>query len=160
MVEEGDRAPQFSLASSDGKKVDLKGLRGEWVVVYFYPKDDTPGCTREACDFRDDLKALKKAGAVVLGVSPDDALSHEKFRDKFKLPFPLLSDPDKKVATAYGAWGKKVMYGRTVTGMIRSTFVIDPEGVLRKAFRRVRVEGHSRKVLESLQTLRAEGTQG
>jgi thioredoxin-dependent peroxiredoxin len=153
VVQEGKQAPDFTLPASDGKQVKLTDLRGQAVVLYFYPKDDTPGCTKEACGFRDADRRLQKAGAVVLGVSPDAADSHERFRAKYKLDFTLLSDPDKTVATKYGAWGEKVMYGKKVTGMIRSTFVIDAAGVVRKAFRRVRVDGHVDKVLEALAAL-------
>jgi peroxiredoxin Q/BCP len=150
MVKEGSKAPEFTLASSEGTEVKLKDLRGKTVVLYFYPKDDTPGCTREACAFRDEQAAIKKKGALVFGVSGDSVASHEKFKAKYKLNFPLLSDPDKAVAKKYGAWGEKVMYGKKVVGMIRSTFVIDGEGVVRKVFPRVKVDGHAAKVLEAL----------
>jgi peroxiredoxin Q/BCP len=150
MIQEGRKAPDFTLESSEGKSVALKDLRGRPVVLYFYPKDDTPGCTREACDFRDSQAALKKAGAVVLGVSGDSVASHEKFKAKYKLTFPLLSDPDKAVAKKYGAWGEKVLYGKKTVGMIRSTFVIDGEGVVRKVFPRVKVDGHAEAVLGAL----------
>ena len=153
MVKEGGKAPSFTLPSSDGGEVSLKDFAGKTVVLYFYPKDDTPGCTREACAFRDTQAALKKAGAVVLGVSPDSVASHEKFRGKYKLNFPLLADSDKSVAKKYGAFGEKVMYGKKVVGMIRSTFVIDGDGVVRKVFPRVRVDGHAEKVLEALTEL-------
>ena len=153
MIQEGQKAPDFTLPSSEGGEVSLKALRGKPVVLYFYPKDDTPGCTREACAFRDAKARLKKAGAVVLGVSPDSAASHAKFRDKYALNFPLLADADKAVAKKYGAFGEKVMYGRKVVGMIRSTFVIDPEGVVRKVFPRVKVDGHDERVLEALSEL-------
>ena len=153
MVKEGKAAPDFTLPSSDGGDVSLKGLKGKTVVLYFYQKDDTPGCTREACAFRDTQAALKKKGAVVLGVSGDSLSAHEKFKAKYKLNFPLLSDPDKAVAKKYGAWGEMVMYGKKVTGMIRSTFVIDKEGVVKKVFPRVRVDGHAEKVLEALSSL-------
>lgn len=150
MVKEGRRAPEFTLPSSEGGEVSLKGLRGKTVVLYFYPKDDTPGCTREACAFRDTQARIKKTGAVVLGVSPDSIASHGKFRAKYNLNFPLLADVDKAVAKKYGAFGEKVMYGKKVTGMIRSTFVIDGEGVVRKVFPRVKVDGHAERVLEAL----------
>jgi peroxiredoxin Q/BCP len=150
MVKEGSKAPEFTLPSSDGTDVRLKDLRGKTVVLYFYPKDDTPGCTREACAFRDEQAAIKKKGALVFGVSGDSVASHEKFKAKYKLNFPLLSDPDKAVAKKYGAWGEKVLYGKKVVGMIRSTFVIDKEGVVRKVFPRVKVDGHAEKVLEAL----------
>jgi len=153
MIEEGKKAPDFTLASSEGGEVSLKGLRGKTVVLYFYPKDDTPGCTREACAFRDNQAALKKRGVVVLGVSGDSLASHEKFKAKYKLNFPLLSDPDKKLATKFGAWGEKVLYGKKTIGMIRSTFVIDGEGVVRKVFPRVKVDGHAEKVLEAVAAL-------
>jgi peroxiredoxin Q/BCP len=153
MIKEGRKAPDFTLSSSKGGEVTLKDLRGKPVVLYFYPKDDTPGCTREACAFRDTQARIKKTGAVVLGVSPDSVASHEKFRDKYELNFSLLSDPDKAVAKKYGAFGEKVMYGKKVTGMIRSTFVIDEEGVVRKVFPRVKVDGHAEQVLEALAQL-------
>jgi thioredoxin-dependent peroxiredoxin len=152
VIKEGQKAPDFALPSSDGGKVSLKDLKGKTVVLYFYPKDDTPGCTKEACGFRDSYAALKKK-AVVLGVSPDDIASHDRFRAKYKLPFPLLADADKAVATRFGAWGEKVLYGKKVVGMIRSTFVIDGEGVVRKVFPRVRVDGHAEKVLEAVSKL-------
>jgi thioredoxin-dependent peroxiredoxin len=153
MVEEGQKAPEFTLPSSEGGDVALKDLRGKTVVLYFYPKDDTPGCTKEACAFRDSQAAIKKKGAVVLGVSGDSLDSHGKFKAKYKLNFPLLADTDKAVAKKYGAWGEKVMYGKKVTGMIRSTFVIDEEGVVRKVFPKVRVDGHADKVLQALSAL-------
>src|SRR5688572_27783542 len=128
MLKEGEKAPAFKLPSVEGGDVSLKDFAGKTVVLYFYPKDDTPGCTREACAFRDSQAALKKAGAVVLGVSPDSVESHHKFRAKNKLNFPLLADADKSVAKKYGAYGEKVMYGKKVTGMIRSTFVIGGDG--------------------------------
>jgi thioredoxin-dependent peroxiredoxin len=153
MLKEGDKAPAFKLPSVEGGDVSLKDFAGKTVVLYFYPKDDTPGCTREACAFRDSQAALKKAGAVVLGVSPDSVESHQKFRAKYKLNFPLLADADKSVAKKYGAYGEKVMYGKKVTGMIRSTFVIGGDGVVRKVFPRVKVDGHSDKVLEAVSSL-------
>lgn len=153
MLKEGDKAPAFKLPSVEGGEVSLKDFAGRTVVLYFYPKDDTPGCTREACAFRDNQGALKKAGAVVLGVSPDSVESHQKFRSKYKLNFPLLADADKSVAKKYGAFGEKVMYGKKVTGMIRSTFVIDGDGVVRKVFPRVKVDGHADKVLEVASSL-------
>jgi peroxiredoxin Q/BCP len=153
MIKEGQTAPDFTLPSSAGGELNLKGLRGQAVVLYFYPKDDTPGCTREACSFRDAQAKIKKTGAVVLGVSPDSVASHEKFKTKYKLNFPLLADPDKAVARKYGAFGEKTMYGKKVTGMIRSTFLIDGEGVVRKVFPKVRVDGHAEQVLEALAQL-------
>jgi peroxiredoxin Q/BCP len=153
VIEEGQKAPDFTLPAADGSRVKLADLRGRPVVLYFYPKDDTPGCTKEACSFRDAERRLQAAGAVVLGVSPDAPESHQRFREKYALKFTLLSDVDKRVATKYGAWGEKVMYGKKVTGMIRSTFVIDADGVVRKVFPRVRVDGHADKVLDALATL-------
>jgi peroxiredoxin Q/BCP len=153
MIEEGKKAPDFKLASSEGGETSLKDLRGKIVVLYFYPKDDTPGCTREACAFRDSQAALKKRGVVVLGVSGDSLASHEKFKKKYSLNFPLLSDPDKAVAKKYGAWGEKVLYGKKTIGMIRSTFVIDGDGTVRKVFPRVQVDGHADKVLEVVKGL-------
>ena len=153
MIAEGRKAPLFELASSEGGELRLEDLRGKVVVLYFYPKDDTPGCTREACAFRDSQAALKKKGVVVLGVSGDSLASHQKFKVKYKLNFPLLSDPDKAVAKKYGAWGEKVLYGKKTIGMIRSTFVIDGEGVVRKVFPRVKVDGHAEQVLAAVAAL-------
>jgi len=152
VIKEGEKAPDFKLSSSEGGEVSLRDLRGKPVVLYFYPKDDTPGCTKEACAFRDTYAQLKKK-AVLLGVSPDSTESHRHFRDKYKLPFVLLADPEKIVAKKYGAFGEKMMYGKKVVGMIRSTFVIDSEGVVRKVFPKVRVDGHADKVLEALAPL-------
>ncbi len=153
MIKEGQKAPEFSMPSSDGGEVSLKGLRGKTIVLYFYPKDDTPGCTREACAFRDAQSAIKKTGALVFGVSPDSLEAHDKFSKKYKLNFPLLSDTDKAVAKRFGAFGEKVMYGKKVVGMIRSTFIIDGGGVVRKVFPRVRVDGHDEQVLAALRDL-------
>lgn len=153
MLQEGQPAPDFTLDTAEGRPLKLSSLRGRPVVVYFYPKDDTPGCTREACGFRDARARLAAAGAVVLGISPDSVAAHQRFRDKHQLDFSLLSDPDKRVASAWGAWGEKVLYGKKTTGMIRSTFVLDGAGVVRMVFPRVRVDGHVEKVLESLKGL-------
>jgi peroxiredoxin Q/BCP len=152
-IEEGQKAPAFTLTADDGKKVKLSDFAGKPVVLYFYPADDTPGCTREACAFRDASAPLKKAGTVVLGVSPDDTASHVKFRDKFKLNFPLLSDTDHKVAEKYGAWREKNMYGKVSMGIQRSTFLIDSTGKVAKVWKRVQVDGHDQKVLEALEQL-------
>jgi thioredoxin-dependent peroxiredoxin len=143
----GKKAPEFTLAGSNGEDVSLKDFKGKTVVLYFYPKDDTPGCTKEACDFRDALKKFTSKKAVVLGVSPDSLKSHDKFIDKFELPFTLLSDPDHAVAEKYGVWVEKSMYGRKYMGIERSTFVIDPEGKLKAEFRKVKVDGHVDEVL-------------
>ncbi len=154
-VEPGARAPDFTLPADDGTKIKLSGLRGKPVVLYFYPRDDTPGCTREACAFRDRKKELAQRGAVVLGVSPDDLGSHEKFREKHQLNFPLLADPDHKVAEQYGAWREKVRFGKRSMGIQRSTFLIDAGGVVRKVWKNVQVEGHDEQVLEALGELSA-----
>ena len=137
MVEVGKKAPAFALESSDGGTIKLKDLEGKIVVLYFYPRDNTPGCTVEAEGFRDAIPALKKLGAVVLGVSKDSIASHCKFRDKYKLNFPLLTDADGKTMEAYGAWGDKVMYGKKTKGVIRSTVWIGPDGVVRKHWKKV-----------------------
>jgi peroxiredoxin Q/BCP len=153
-VEEGTPAPDFNLASDQGGKIKLKDLRGSPVVLYFYPRDDTPGCTKEACAFRDQKQALAKLGAKVLGVSPDDVASHVKFRDKFELNFPLLADTDHAVAEKYGAWREKNMYGNKSMGVQRSTFLIGPDGVVQKVWKKVSVDGHDAQVLEALKELK------
>jgi peroxiredoxin Q/BCP len=147
---EGAEAPDFTLESDSGETVSLSQLRGKPVVLYFYPKDDTPGCTTEACEFRDAWAEVKRTGAVVLGVSPDTAASHQKFKTKFRLPFPLLADPDHKVAERYGAWGERSMYGRKFQGILRTTFVIGPDRRIKKVFERVKPKGHAAQVLEAL----------
>jgi peroxiredoxin Q/BCP len=152
-IEEGNKAPDFTLPTHDGTKLKLSSLRGAAVVLYFYPKDDTPGCTREACGFRDSKAKFAKHGAVVLGVSPDSPASHEKFRAKYKLPFTLLADEGHKVAEKYGAWREKNMYGKKSMGIARSTFVIDAAGTVAKVFKAVKVDGHDEQVLEVLKTL-------
>lgn len=149
MLQEGTIAPDFALEASGGA-VTLSDYRGQTVVLYFYPKDDTPGCTTEACNFRDDYSEILAAGAVVLGISPDSVRSHDKFKLKYELPFPLLSDPDYEVAELYGAWGEKKMYGRTYMGIIRSTYIIDDKGFIVKVFPRVRPKKHSEEVLAVL----------
>jgi peroxiredoxin Q/BCP len=153
MIAEGQKAPDFTLADHDGKDVSLSGQRGKPVVLYFYPKDDTPGCTTEACAFRDARADYEKAGAIVLGVSPDDAKSHAKFTKKFGLNFPLLADVGAKVCNDYGVWKEKSMYGRTYMGVERTTFVIDRDGVVRKVFAKVKVDGHAGAVLEAIKAL-------
>ena len=149
-IEEGSQAPAFTLTADDGAKVKLADLQGSPVVLYFYPKDDTPGCTTEACSFRDDYSQFLMKGAVVIGVSPDDAASHGKFRAKFGLPFYLLSDGDHKIASLYDAWGEKKLYGKSYEGIIRSTFVIGEDGKVVKAFSKVKPEGHAQEVLQYL----------
>jgi len=150
MLEEGAKAPAFSLKDQDGNTVKLSDFKGKHVVLYFYPKDDTPGCTKEACAFRDEHSKLLEKGAVVLGVSPDGTQSHRKFADKFTLPFPLLSDEGHALGEKFGAWGEKNMYGRKSMGIIRSTFLINPEGRIAKVWPKVKVDGHVEQVLEAL----------
>ena len=149
-VEEGETAPDFTLPADDGRQVKLSDLRGKPVVLYFYPQDDTPGCTKEACAFRDRTRDLEAKGAVVLGVSPDDVASHGQFRDKYSLNFPLLADTDHEVADRYGAWREKNMCGKTSMGIQRSTFVIDRDGKVRKVWKKVNVDGHDEAVLQAL----------
>lgn len=153
MVEVGKKAPAFNLESSEGGNVKLADLAGKIVVLYFYPRDSTPGCTVEAEGFRDAIPALKKLGAIVLGVSKDTIASHCKFRDKYKLTFPLLSDPDGKTLEAYGAWGDKVMYGKKMKGIIRSTVVIDKAGKVAQHWPKVSVKGHVDAVVEAVKSL-------
>jgi thioredoxin-dependent peroxiredoxin len=153
-IEPGKKAPAFTLVADDGSKVRLADLVGSPVVLYFYPKDDTPGCTKEACAFRDLKADLKKLGAKIFGVSPDDVASHVKFRDKYDLNFPLLADPDHATAEKYGAWREKNMYGNKSMGVQRSTYLIDAEGKVAKVWKRVQVEGHDQQVLEALNKLK------
>jgi peroxiredoxin Q/BCP len=150
VIEEGTPAPSFSLPSDSGEIVSLKSLRGRPVVLYFYPKDDTPGCTKQACGIRDAWGEFERRGAVVLGVSPDSAKKHEKFRDKYKLPFTLLADEDHAVAETYGTWVEKSFAGRKYMGVERSTFVIDADGNLAKVMRRVKPDTHADDVLAAL----------
>jgi peroxiredoxin Q/BCP len=150
MLKVGDNAPDFKLQSDSGETISLSGLRGKQVILYFYSKDNTPGCTTEACEFRDRLPEIQSEGAVVLGVSPDSIKSHEKFRDKYQLTFPLLSDPDHAVAEAYGAWGEKKMYGKTYEGILRTTFLIDGKCKVQQIFEKVKAKGHGDQVLEAL----------
>ena len=152
-VSEGSIAPDFCLPSDDGNEYCLKDFKGKWVVLYFYPKDNTSGCTREAVDFTFRLNDFMKLGAVVIGVSPDSIESHKKFRMKHSLKVILLSDVEHKVLEKYGVWGKKKRYGREYYGVIRSTFLIDPQGIVRKVWRNVRVAGHVDEVLKSLEDL-------
>ncbi len=154
MIEVGERAADFTLRGIDEKGVErdfsLKDFKGKTLVLYFYPKDNTPGCTIEACDFRDNIARLLKTGAVVLGCSPDSVKSHQGFREKHGLSFPLLSDPDRSVAAAYGAYGEKKMFGMTSMGIIRSTFIIDPTGRVKALWRGVKVAGHVDEVLGAI----------
>ncbi|SRR5574338_215210 len=149
----GTKAPDFTLPSDEGTTVSLKSLRGLPVVLYFYPKDDTSGCTTEACEFRDAWADVKASGARLYGVSPDGVKSHEKFRAKFDLPFPLLADEDHTVAEAYGAWGEKSMYGRKYMGILRTTFIIDEKGRIARVFEKVKPAGHADEVLAALREL-------
>ena len=149
-VEEGKAAPDFELETDSGEKVKLSDLRGKQVVLYFYPKDDTPGCTTQACGIRDTYGEFERAGAVVLGISPDDAESHEKFKQKYSLPFTLLADDGHKVAEDYGVWGERKNYGKTYMGIERSTFVIDENGDVKKIMRRVKPDTHADNVLAVL----------
>ena len=150
MIEEGKPAPDFELTTDAGDTVSLASLRGKPVVLYFYPKDDTPGCTTQACGIRDAYGEFQEAGAVVLGVSPDDERSHVKFKEKYELPFTLLADTDHAVAEQYGVWGEKKYMGRTYFGVSRSTFVIDAEGNVKKIFHKVKPDTHADDVLEAL----------
>jgi peroxiredoxin Q/BCP len=150
MVREGERAPEFELQSDRGDTVRLEDFRGRRIVLYFYPKDDTSGCTKEACGFRDAMPELEDLDTVVLGVSPDDVGSHAKFRSKYDLNFPLLADPEHEVASAYGVWGKKKMYGRKYEGILRTTFVIGPDGQVEKVFENVKPAEHAEEILQAL----------
>jgi thioredoxin-dependent peroxiredoxin len=150
MVSEGTAAPDFELESDSGEKVKLSSLRGHPVVLYFYPKDDTPGCTTEACEFRDAYDVFRKRGVEVLGVSPDDVRAHEKFKSKYELPFTLLADPDHAVAESYGVWGERKFAGKRYMGINRSTFIIDADGKVASAMMGIKPAGHAAQVLDSL----------
>lgn len=150
MVNEGEEAPDFTLQADDERKVSLKDYRGKKVVLYFYPKDGTPGCTREAIEFRDIAKEFEKEGAIILGVSKDSIKSHRKFKQKHELPFTLLSDPEGKVLDLYGVWKKKSLYGRTFMGTERTTFLIDEKGIVKKVYRKVKAKGHAQVCLLDL----------
>ena len=146
----GAKAPDFSLSAHDGTRYSLKDLKGKKIVLYFYPKDDTSGCTKEACSFRDNLASIKKKGAIVVGVSPDPVSSHGKFVKKYDLNFPLLSDESKKMLTDYGVWQEKSMYGRKYMGVVRTTFIINEKGKITHIFPKVKVDGHTEEVLKAL----------
>lgn len=156
-LEVGGKAPAFTAVSDSGKKVNLSDFKGQAVVLYFYPKDDTPGCTKQACAFRDASEQLENLGAVVLGVSPDEEASHAKFRDKFSLNFPLLADPEHSLSESYGAWREKNMYGKKSMGVQRSTYLIGGDGMIVKVWKKVSVDGHDTAVLEALQELAGRG---
>ncbi|HEX5835055.1 MAG TPA: thioredoxin-dependent thiol peroxidase [Pyrinomonadaceae bacterium] len=149
MIKEGTTAPAFKTTDANGETVSLKDLRGQKVVLYFYPKDDTPGCTKEACSFRDAWAKFKRQGIAVFGVSPDSEASHKKFETKYKLPFTLLADKDHAIADAYGVWGEKKFMGRTYMGVLRTTFLIDEKGKIKKVFEKVKPEDHASEVLEA-----------
>lgn len=149
-LKEGDKAPTFTVATSGGGKISLADYKGQNVILYFYPKDDTPGCTKEACAFRDGFADFKKRGAVILGVSPDSVKKHDKFVEKFKLPFTLLADEDKAIANAYGVWGEKTFMGRKYMGVFRVTFLIGPDGKIKKIWPTVKPEEHAAEVLAAL----------
>ena len=149
MVKEGNKAPDFTAKDQNGNKVKLSDLRGQKVVLYFYPKDDTPGCTKEACSFRDAKDVYAEKGIKVLGVSIDDEKSHQKFISKYELPFDLIADTDKKIVEKYGVWGEKSMYGKTYMGTLRKTFLIDEEGKVVKIFDKVKVSEHADEVLKA-----------
>lgn len=152
-VNVGDQAPDFSMPTDGGGAVSLSGLKGKKVVLYFYPKDDTPGCTREACAFRDALPDFSRADAVVIGVSRDPVAKHDKFKAKYELNFPIASDADGKTSEAYGTWVEKSMYGKKYMGMERATFVIDGQGIVRNVWRKVKVDGHADAVLKAVQAI-------
>ena len=152
-LQEGDKAPAFRSKDQDGKPVSLSDYKGKKVALYFYPEDDTPTCTVEACNLRDNYSLLKKEGIVVLGVSPDDEKKHKKFEQKFSLPFTLVTDPDKKIIDKYGVWGEKNLYGRKYMGLHRTTFLIDEKGIIRKIFKKPRSKMHSEEILNAWQEL-------
>lgn len=154
MLKVGEKAPEFSLPDQDGKSHSLADYRGQWVLLYFYPKDDTPGCTKQACAIRDSLPSFKQLSAVVFGISVDSVASHRKFADKYELPFTLLADENKEVVTMYGVWGKKKMMGKEFDGTIRTSFLINPDGIIEKVYEKVDPEGHADMVLADLQKLR------
>ncbi|MEW5850254.1 MAG: peroxiredoxin [Myxococcota bacterium] len=155
MLTEGSKAPPFELQGSDGRTHSLKDFKGKPLVVYFYPRDDTPGCTREACDFTDKLTAIRRAGAEVVGISPDSVESHKRFTTKHGLKHLLLADPDREVSTAWGVFREKVLYGKKSMGIVRSTFILDGSGVVVKAYNSVKVDGHVEKVLAELKSVTA-----
>jgi thioredoxin-dependent peroxiredoxin len=156
MLKEGDRAPAFSLLTDEGKKLALKDLKGKTVVLYFYPKDNTPGCTQEACDFRDAFPRFTKGKAAIVGISKDSVESHVKFKQKFEIPFPLLADTEGKICEAYGVWQMKTLYGRKFMGIVRTTVVVGPDGKVQKIYPKVKVKGHATQVLRDLSGIASE----
>jgi peroxiredoxin Q/BCP len=151
-LKEGDRAPAFEGRNQDGKTIRLSDLKGKKVVLYFYPKDDTPGCTAEACNLRDNYTELAEKGFEVIGISPDTETSHIKFRGKYQIPYNLISDTEKKILKDYGAWGEKNMYGKIVQGVLRTTYIINEEGLIEKVFTKVNTKDHARQIFEGLGT--------
>lgn len=149
-LQEKDKAPDFTLLGDDGNEYSLASFKGKDILVYFYPKDDTPGCTTEACEIRDNYKEMEKLGLVVLGISPDNTKSHNKFKEKYKLPFRLLSDTDHKVCELYGVWAKKKFMGREYMGVLRSSFLIDKKGVIKKIYHEVKPKEHAKEVIEDV----------
>ncbi len=150
---EGQKAPDFKGKDQDGNTISLKDFRGKKVVLYFYPADDTPGCTAEACNLRDNFSQLKKAGLAIIGISPDDKASHKKFEQKYNLPFPLVEDPRKKIIDKYEVWGEKNMYGKKYLGLLRTTFLIDENGVIMKVFKKPKTKAHSEEILKALNAI-------
>jgi peroxiredoxin Q/BCP len=150
-LQEGDKAPDFTAKDQNGKTVSLSDFKGKTVILYFYPKDDTPGCTAEACDFRDNYQSLVGKGFEVIGVSTDDEKSHKKFETKYSLPFPLIADEGKEIVEAYGVWGEKNMYGKVYMGTTRTTFIIDANGIIQKVINKVDTKASSQQVLDVLQ---------
>ncbi len=148
MIDAGQKAPDFSAQDQSGNTITLADFAGKKLVLYFYPKDDTPGCTKEACNLRDNYQSLLENGFAVLGVSPDTSASHRKFADKFTLPFPLLADPDLAITKAYGAWGEKNMYGKKYEGLLRTTFIIDEKGVIESVIKKVQTDNHTNQILK------------
>ena len=149
-LKKGDAAPDFAGLDQDGKKIELSDFKGKKLILYFYPKDNTPGCTSEACDLRDNYDMWLAKGYQVVGVSPDSQKSHQKFIEKHKLPFPLIADEDKTIIKAYGAWGPKKLYGREYEGLLRTTFVIDEKGIIQEVFTKVKTKDHTNKILETI----------
>ena len=152
-LQEGDKAPAFRAVDDNGQPQSLADYKGKRLVLYFYPADDTPACTVQACNLRDNFGSLKKAGITILGISPDDTASHRKFREKFDLPFPLLADPEHKIIDKYGVWGPKKLYGREYTGLHRTTFLVDEKGIIRKIFLRPRNKQHAEEIMEAWSVL-------
>lgn len=150
-LKEGDKAPDFSGVNEKGETVSLSDFKGQKLILYFYPKDNTPGCTAEACNLRDHHQVLKEKGYAILGVSPDSERKHQNFIGKYDLPFSLIADTDKEILQAYGVWGPKQMYGRTYDGVYRTTFVIDEEGTIEKVFKKVKTKAHAEQILESVE---------